>query len=112
MIVTRPFDRRTSGDEMLMHRRAVKLGAGTFDVVGRDGETRCRVHLDPDGQAFCTCPAGQHDRLCWHKAAAARAVLGESAANGSPVMVVLRGDLAAAPHFVVLVGGVEEEGGE
>ncbi len=111
--MARPFDRRTSGDEMLAHRRAVKLGAGTYDVIGRNGDTRYRVHLDPDGATFCSCQAGRHDRTCWHKAAAARAVLGESAAVGRPVLAVLRGDLAAgAPHFLVLDGGVVEEGSE
>lgn len=109
--MARCFDRRTSGDEMLAHRRARRLGEDVFSVIGRDGASRYEVHLSANGEASCDCPAGRFGRTCWHQAAAAREVLDQQRRSAPPVVVVLRGGMAepGEPRLEVVPGGLMEE---
>ena len=44
-----------------------ELGGGAYRVLGSRGDAYT-VRVDVEGEYSCTCPAGRHDRPCWHQA--------------------------------------------
>jgi len=49
---------------------AIPRGSSRYVVTGRDGHARYTVHVLSIERATCDCPAGLHDRFCWHAASA------------------------------------------
>lgn len=100
--MARRFPHHTPPGQMVHSRRAWRLDDTHYEVIGRDGVQRYELTLQPDGRLDCDCPAGQHDRTCYHAAVVARRLLREGIPDGALDELPPDGDDAFAPELSVL----------
>ena len=100
--MAKQFPRHTPPSEMLLSRRAWRLDDTHYEVIARDGVQRYGLTLQADGRLDCECPAGRHDRTCYHAAVVARRLVREGIPDGALDELPSDGNDAFAPELTLL----------